>query len=46
MEIPGGGWMREVGFKETRVERLTDIESMVVEVKKGPQIDYGDSDVH
>jgi len=27
------GWMREVGFKKTRVEQLTGIESMVVGVK-------------
>ncbi len=27
------GWMREAGFKETRVERLTGIESMVVGIK-------------
>jgi hypothetical protein len=27
------GWMREVGFRESHVERLTSIESMVVDVK-------------
>jgi hypothetical protein len=27
------GWMREVGFRESHVERLTGIESMVVDVK-------------
>jgi hypothetical protein len=27
------GWMREVGFEESYVERLTGIESMVVGVK-------------
>jgi hypothetical protein len=27
------GWMREAGFRDTRVERLTGIESMVVGVK-------------
>ena len=42
IETPGGfdytgadccGWMREVGFKESSVERLTGTESMVVAVK-------------
>jgi hypothetical protein len=27
------GWMREVGFRETYVEQLTGIESMVVGIK-------------
>jgi hypothetical protein len=27
------GWMREAGFKETYVEQLTGIESMVVGIK-------------
>ena len=27
------GWMREAGFRETRVEQLTGMESMVVGVK-------------
>ena len=42
IETPGGfdytgadccGWMREAGFKETYVEQLTGIESMVVGIK-------------
>ena len=28
-----GGWMRDAGFRETRVEQLTGIESMVVGIK-------------
>jgi hypothetical protein len=27
------GWMRDAGFRETRVEQLTGIESMVVGIK-------------